>query len=147
MAAIALLRMHGWTQQPGYRDEAEQTIEVLASRAEQFGLFAATYGIAAVHLARPHTQVVVVGSDAGAEPLHAAAVRDFSFGKAVLRLASGQAVPENLPPALAETIPQLPFLEQEKTGAVVCSGFSCQAPIFDAQELAAQLKKGLAGAH
>jgi hypothetical protein len=65
----------------------------------------------------------------------------------VLRLASGQAVPENLPPALAETIPQLPFLEQEKTGAVVCSGFSCQAPIFDAQELAAQLKKGLAGAH
>jgi uncharacterized protein len=145
MAAIALLRIDGWTNQPGYRDRAEQTIEVLASRAEQFGLYAATYGIAAVHLARPHTQVVVVGSDAGAEPLHRAAVRDFSFGKAVLRLASGQAVPENLPPALAETIPRLPFLAQDKTGAVVCTGFSCQAPIFDAEELAAQLRKGLEG--
>ena len=147
MAAIALLRIDGWTNQPEYRDRAEQTIEVLASRAEQFGLFAATYGIAAVHLARPHTQVVVVGSDAGAEPLHRAAVRDFSFGKAVLWLASGQAVPENLPPALAATIPRLPFLEQDKAGTVVCTGFSCQAPIFDAEELAAELRKGLAGTH
>jgi hypothetical protein len=145
VAAIALLRMHGWTNQPEYREQAEQTIEVLASRAEQFGLFAATYGIAAVHLARPHTQVVVVGSDARAEQLHAAAVRDFSFGKAVLRLSRGQAVPQNLPPALAETIPLLPLLEQDKTAAVVCTGFSCQAPIFDAEELAAQLRKGLAG--
>ena len=51
----------------GVSRPAEQTIAVLASRAEQFGIFAATYGIAAVHLARPHTQVVVVGSDAGAE--------------------------------------------------------------------------------
>ena len=135
MAAIALLRMHAWTNQPEYREQAEQTMEVLAGRAEQFGLFAATYGIAAVHLARPHTQVVVVGSDARAEQLHAAAVRDFSFGKAVLRLSRGQAVPQNLPPALAETIPLLPLLEQDKTAAVVCTGFSCQAPIFDAEEL------------
>jgi uncharacterized protein YyaL (SSP411 family) len=145
VAAIALLRMHGWTNQPGYRDQAEQTIEVLAGRAEQYGLFAATYGVAAVHLARPHTQVVVVGSDARAEQLHAAAVRDFSFGKAVLRLSSGQAVPQNLPPALRETIPLLPFLQQAESAAVVCTGFSCQAPIFDAEELAAQLRKGWAG--
>jgi hypothetical protein len=96
-------------------------------------------------LARPHTQVVVVGSDARAEQLHAAAVRDFSFGKAVLRLSTGQAVPQNLPPALAATIPSLPLLGQDKTAAVVCTGFSCQAPIFDAEELAAQLRKGLAG--
>ena len=145
VAAIALLRMHAWTNQPEYREQAEQTMEVLASRAEQFGLFAATYGIAAVHLARPHTQVVVVGSDARAEQLQAAAVRDFSFGKAVLRLSTGQAVPQNLPPALAATIPSLPLLGQDKTAAVVCTGFSCQAPIFDAEELAAQLRKGLAG--
>jgi uncharacterized protein YyaL (SSP411 family) len=143
VAAIALLRMHGWTNHPGYREQAEQTIEVLAGRAEQFGLFAATYGVAAVHLARPHTQVVVVGNDARAEQLQAAAVRDFSFGKAVLRLSSSQAVAPNLPPALGETIPLLPFLEQEKTAAVVCTEFRCQAPIFDAEELSAQLRMGL----
>jgi hypothetical protein len=60
-------------------------------------------------------------------------------------LSSGQAVPQNLPPALAETIPWLPVLEQDKTAAVVCTGFSCQAPIFDAEELAAELRKGWAG--
>jgi uncharacterized protein len=141
MAAIALLRMHGYTNEQAYRDKAEQTVEVLAGVAGQYGLFAATYGIAAVHFARPHTQVVVAGKGALADQLYAAAVRDFNFGKAVVKLSPDNAVPQNLPPALAETIPLLPFIKEEKTGAVICAEFTCQPPIFDAEKLAQELRK------
>jgi uncharacterized protein YyaL (SSP411 family) len=70
MAAIALLRMHGYTDEAGYRDKAEQTLELLAGAAGQYGLFAATYGIAAVHFAAPHTQIVIVGEDEAAVQLY-----------------------------------------------------------------------------
>src|SRR6266704_5922425 len=62
VAAIALLRMHAYTNEPSYRDNAKRTLEILAGLAGQYGLFAATYGIAAVYLS-PHTQVEVVGND------------------------------------------------------------------------------------
>ena len=61
VAAIALLRLHAYTGEAGYRDRAGQTIEILAGVAGQYGLFAATYGIAAASFAAPHTQVVVSG--------------------------------------------------------------------------------------
>jgi hypothetical protein len=40
-----------------------------------------------------------------------------------------------LPPALAETIPNLPAVKQGKTVAVVCSGFTCQPPVTNPEEL------------
>ncbi len=48
MAAIALVRLHHYTGDAGYRDKAEQTLETFAGVAEQFGIFAASYGIAVV---------------------------------------------------------------------------------------------------
>ena len=140
-AAIALVRLHGYTNEPSYREKAEQTMEVLAGLAGQYGIFAATYGIAAVHFSQAHTQVVVVGSDALADELNAAALKDFSFVKAVLKLPAEKAVRENLPPALAKTIPSLPFLKEGKTGAVICAGFTCLPPIFDVEELRRQMGK------
>ncbi len=140
-AAVALLRLYGYTNKASYREKAEQTMEVLAGLAGQYGIFAATYGIAAVHFSQPHTQVVVVGGDALADELRAAAVKDFSFLKAVLKLPAEKAVRENLPPALAETIPELPFVKEGKTGVVICAGFTCLPPIFGAQELSVQLRK------
>jgi hypothetical protein len=135
MAAIALLRLHAYSNQASYREQAEQTLEVIAGLAGQYGIFAATYGIAAVHLAYPHTQVVVLGADVLAQQLHAAAVAPFALNKSVLQLESNQAVPENLPKGLAETITQLPILKQGKSAAVVCSNFACQAPISSPEEL------------
>jgi uncharacterized protein len=143
VAAIALLRLHSYTDEPGYRDKAEQTIELLAGVAGQYGLFAATYGIAAVHLSQPHIQVVVVGEDELAEQLWRAAVKPFSATKAVIKLAFNKAVPQNLPPALAQTIPQLPAVQAEKTVAVICSGFTCQPPVANVEELAQELRRAL----
>jgi hypothetical protein len=136
MAAIALLRLHHYTGDSGYRDKAEQTLETFAGVAEQFGIFVATYGIAVVHLLENPVQVVVVGdeSDAIATSLAAAAIGGFSFSKSVLRLAANQ-VAANLPPALAVTLPSLPELKSGKSFAVLCSGFACQPPITDPAEL------------
>jgi hypothetical protein len=135
MAAIALLRLHAFTNQKSYREQAEQTLELLAGLAGKFGIFAATYGIAAVYLSYPHTQIVVIGEDDLAEKLGATAAAFFAFHKTVLRLAASRVVPQNLPPALAETLSQLPILKEGKSAAVICSGFSCQPPIMDAEQL------------
>ena len=136
MAAIALSRLYHYTGEEGYRDKAEQTLETFAGVAEQFGVFAASYGIAVVHLLESPVQVVVVAEDeAATSELYAAAVAPFAFGKTALRLASNQAVAENLPPVLAATIPGLPRLDSGKPFAVLCSGSTCQPPIANAEDL------------
>ena len=165
-AAIALLRLHEYAhdsshddssnKDASYRDKAEGTLEVYAGVAGQHGIFAATYGLAVIHFVHPRRQVVVVGKDEAAKELYRAAARPLSLNTAVLRLDADKAVAQNLPPALAETIPNLPALggEQlsdgrtshgrpsdgrssyERSFAVVCSGFACQPPIFDAEGLA-----------
>ena len=138
MAAIALLRLHHYTDDSAYRQKAEQTLEAFAGVAEQFGIFAATYGIAVIHLLESPMQVVVVAdseSDDNGSALAAVAVKHFAFNKTVLRLTANQAVAGNLPPALAATIPNLPQLHAGDAFAVVCSGASCQPPISRVVEL------------
>ncbi|HZR27206.1 MAG TPA: thioredoxin domain-containing protein [Terriglobales bacterium] len=137
-AAIAMLRLHAYTNDPNYREKAEQTLEVFAGLAEQYGMFAGTYGIAAAMFSAPHTQVVILekNSDgAAANQLYDAAIESFVLNKSVLRIAEGKAIPENLPPAMAETIPNLPAVKEKKTVAVVCSEFACKPPVSDVEEL------------
>ncbi len=139
-AAIALLRLHGYASDSSnsgsYREKTEQTLEVYAGVAGQHGIFAATYGLAVVRFIQSHTQVVIVGKDEVATELYRTAVRPLGLSTAVLHLDADKAVAQNLPPALAETIPNLPALREGRSFAVMCSGFACQPPIFEAQELA-----------
>jgi uncharacterized protein YyaL (SSP411 family) len=139
-AAIALLRLHAYTNDAGYRDKAERTIRVFAGLAEHFGIFAGMYAIAGVWYSQPHVQAVLVGSGEGAERLYAAAVAPFAINKAVLRLTENEAVPQNLPPALAQNIPNLPAVKAGKPVAIVCSDFTCRPPIFTADELSRTLQ-------
>ena len=140
VAAIALLRMHGYTNEQGYRDKAEETLEVFAGMAEQFGIFGATYGIAGVHFTQPHTQVVVIGEGDSSRDLYRAAVSGLAFNKAVIRLTPNEAVAQNLPPSLAETIPNLPGVRESAAKAVVCSGATCQPSVSTAEQLEQQLR-------
>jgi uncharacterized protein YyaL (SSP411 family) len=139
-AAIALLRLYAFTGNSRHRDIAEHTLEAFAGIAAHYGLFAATYGIALEMYLRPHTQVVIAGSGEVADRLRTAALAHFSLNKSVLHLPQGEVVPQMLPPALAETIPNLPAVKEGKTVAVVCRGFACQPPVSDADELASLLK-------
>jgi len=135
VAAIALLRLHAYTNHASYREKAQRTIELFAGVAGQYGLFVASYGMAGVHFFQAHTQTVVVGDDELAAQLYAAAAAPFALNHAVLKLASNEAVPQNLPPALAATIPNVPGVESGKSLALVCSGFTCQPPVFGVDEL------------
>ena len=144
MAAIALIRLHHLTGAAQYRDKAEETLETFSGVAEQFGIFAATFGIAVAHLLDSSVQVVVIAQDQdqpAADALQAQAVASFAFNQSVLRLNSSQAVAENLAPALAETIPHLPELHGGRSFAVLCSGNTCQPPIFQPAELQSALRK------
>ena len=138
-AAIALLRLHSYTNEPSYREKAQRTLEVFASGADKYGMFAATYALAVVHLTRPHSQVVIVGQDDAAIQLFREAVHPLSLNKSVLLVSPAAAVPQNLPPALAETIPNLPAFKENRSFAVICSEFACQPPIFEVAELTRQL--------
>src|SRR5580693_9282919 len=151
MAAIALLRLHHYTGDSGYRDKAEQTLETFAGAAEQFGIFAATYGIAVLHLLENPVQVVVIADQQQSETaksLAAIATAAFAFNKSVLRLRANQAVAGNLPPSLAATIPNLPQLKLPQLSAgesfaVLCSGFACQPPVRAPAELGRALEAAL----
>ena len=144
-AAIALLRLHAYTHDAKYRDKAEDTLEVFAGVAEQFGIYAGTYGIAATWLSRPHTQVVVVGEDAQAEALLKAARAPFVVNKSVVHLTDSEAVAQNLPPVLAETVPNLPALKEKKSVAIVCTNFACQPPVEDPADLEKQVRAAIGG--
>jgi uncharacterized protein len=143
-AAIALLRLHAYTNNAQYLDKAEDTLEVFAGVAEQFGIYAGTYGLAASWLARPHTQVVVIGEDEKAETLLKAASAPYAVNLSVVHLTDSEAVAQNLPPVLAETIPNLPALKDKKSIAVVCTNFACRPPIEDPEELTAVLRESIA---
>ncbi|HEX7288235.1 MAG TPA: thioredoxin domain-containing protein [Candidatus Angelobacter sp.] len=138
-AAIALLRLHAYSGADNHREIAEETLQSFAGIAEHYGLFGATYALALDLCLRPHTQVVIAGSGEQAARLKAAAVRPFSLNKSVLHLPEGEVVPQMLPPALAQTIPNLPAIKEKKTVAVLCSNFTCQPPITDPDELASQI--------
>ena len=156
MAAIALLRLHHYTGEAGYRDKTEKTLETFAGVAEQFGIFAATYGIAVAHFLESPIQVVVIAGDGSTEDgsaedrsaesaaeLQVVATAAFAFNKSTLRLTPNEAVAKNLPPALAATIPNLPQLKSGKSFAVLCSGSACQPPVSDPAELRGQLERAL----
>ena len=138
-AVIALLRLHAYTNEAAYRDKAEQTLEIYAGVAGQHGIFAATYGLAVMHFVQPHTQVVIVGQDEEAGRLFRAAARPLALNMSVVQLAANGVVAQNLPPALADTIPSLPALREGRSFAVVCSGLACQPPVFDAEGLGRSL--------
>lgn len=143
VAAIGLLRLHAYTNHASYRESAEQTLELLAGTAGQYGMFAASYGIAVEHLLQSAVQIAVIGDDAFADDIYKVAASSFMFGKAVLRLGPDQVVAHDLPPALGETLPQVPAVKEGKTVAIVCSGFTCWPPVFDAKSLTHTLQEAL----
>ena len=64
MAALVLDRLAHLADRPDFRDKAEATLDLLAAKAADYGLFAATYAIAVVNHFRPPVEIVVVGPSA-----------------------------------------------------------------------------------
>jgi len=140
-AAILLDRLHGYTGDARYRACAEATLEAFAGIAPQFGIHAASYGLAALLHARRPFEVVITGAseDPQAAALETAANSVYRFGKAVLRVTPERmASPDALAPALAET---LPHLRADVAQALVCVGTTCRPPVNDPAALVALLRQ------
>jgi uncharacterized protein YyaL (SSP411 family) len=134
-AAAALLRLEALNGRADVREKAEDTLEAFAGVVSQFGLYAGTYGLALERLLLPPVQVVVVGEDAVADELEAAALVGWAVNKSVLRLSG---VAGGLPPMLEETLPLLP--KSQGSFALVCKGTSCLPPTADPEQLQALLR-------
>jgi uncharacterized protein YyaL (SSP411 family) len=144
VGAALLMRLGALNGRFDYAQKAQETMETFAGVVEHFGLYAATYALALQRMVHPPVEVCVVGEDALARELEAAALRRYAVNKSVIRLKKvqiGALPPQLLPPVLAQTLPRLPKVEG--SFAVVCSGNACQPPVRTAEELLAQLRKTL----
>ncbi len=139
-AAAALLRLHGLNGDEQLRELAEDALECFGGVVEQYGLYAATYGLALERLLLAPVQVVVMGEDDAARGMAATATAGFGVNKSVLRLRRDQVRAEALPPVLGETLPHLPGLGGAGSLAVVCRGASCLPPVRDAEQLLGALQ-------
>jgi uncharacterized protein YyaL (SSP411 family) len=133
-AAAALLRLYALEGSADLREKAEDTLEAFAGVVTHFGLYAGTYGLALERLLLPPVQVVVIGEDAAADELEAAATVGYAVNKSVIRLTRSQVAGE-LPPLLAETLPLLPGVDAGHSIAVVCKGTSCLPPVREPERL------------
>lgn len=124
VGAALLLRLEALTGREEFQAKAQATLECFAGVVEHLGLYAASYGLALRRMVEPPIQVVVVGDDRLADQLEGAALEGYRVEKSVIRLRD---MGVKLPPALAQTIPNLP--KQDGSFAIVCSGFACGLPL------------------
>ena len=139
VAAQLLMRLSELSGRLDYAEKAQETLETFAGIAEHFGLYAATYALALQRLVREPMQVCVIGDDARARELEAAALGRYAVNNSVVYV--GQLGMEALPPVMETTLPRLP--KMERSFAVVCSGHTCQPPVTTAEELTKALERSL----
>jgi hypothetical protein len=141
VAVVVLERLHGYTNNPLYHERAGETLEAFAGVAPQYGLFAASYALAAQLFAQHPVQVVVAGAagDAQAARLERAAADAFRFGKAVLRVTPADLARNALAPALAQTLPAIFRAGAGVAEALVCVNAACHPPVTDPERLTALL--------
>ncbi len=139
IAMIVLDRLYSYTGERKYRDLSQAALEAFAGNAPQYGLFAATYGLASVMHSRHALQIVVTGGaqDETAWQLERRARSFYRFGKAVLRITPEISL-DRLPPSLVET---LPHMRADQAQAFVCAAFACYPPVKDPDALSQLLAK------
>jgi uncharacterized protein YyaL (SSP411 family) len=143
VAAMLLLRLEALNDRDEYAAKALATLETFAGIVEHFGLYAASYGLALQRMVKGAVQVCIIGDDAHAQELEAAALAGYLVNKSVICLRHDQL--SMLPPALAETLPHLPVFKEKDTQsvAVVCTARGCLPPVTVAADLAELLSQTL----
>jgi hypothetical protein len=139
-AALLLDRLARLADRPEYRAKSETILGLLAGKAGDYGMFAATYGLALANHLRGSVEVVVVGetADARTRSLIETAHATPRAGKSVLSFTPAQVKSGALPAGLRATLPHLPLDGQPV--ALVCEGTRCQPPANTPEELAKALQ-------
>ena len=124
VAAIVLDHLYAFTGEKLYRDWAEKTLEAFIGLVPQYGLFAATYGLAALQRAPSRAGRRSPGLRAIRKltELEKAAHEIYRFGKAVLRVTPEQIASASLAPALREHVARIsPDATESPAGARLVS--------------------------
>jgi uncharacterized protein YyaL (SSP411 family) len=129
VAAFVLDRLDVLADREDFGEKAEATLNLFASQGAQYGLFAATYGLALLHHLRAPTDVVVVGEpgDERTRTLLRAGYDAPHAGKRVFVFAPDVVKSRDLPAGLVATLPALPF--DGVPLALVCKGTACYPPV------------------
>jgi uncharacterized protein len=144
VAAAMLDRLATLDGRPDFREKAEKTLDLFASKAREYGLYAGTYALALVSHLRPPVEVVVIGSAGSVErdqllraayDARVAGVRVLAFSPASIRRQG------HLPAGLAATLPNLPL--DGHALALVCSGASCQPAANSPEESISALRRSV----
>jgi len=135
VGVMVLDRLASLAGRADFRAKAEETLGLFASKAAEYGLFAASYGLALFNHLETPTEVVVIGEakDPRTLELLTTAYRAPRASKRVFAFAPGVIENGELPPGFAETLPNLPL--NDAPLALVCIGSTCQPPVKSAEAL------------
>ena len=130
-AALALIRLSGFTEDAKYRQAAERALRLFADKFGDYGYFASSYARAVDAARAPGLRVTIVGDrdDERTRLLQRAAWGHVAPGKTVETLGAEAATKRGLP-ADKDGLPY----------ATVCLGTVCQAPVADAEEMRGQMR-------
>ncbi|HEV2424419.1 MAG TPA: thioredoxin domain-containing protein [Terriglobia bacterium] len=140
--AIAVLdRLALLTGRRDLGEKADRTLDLFATKAGEYGLFASTYGLALARHLRGSVEIIVVGlaADSRREELWRAAQDAPVPGKRVLALTPEAIAGGSLPSGLAATLPHLK--PGHNSFGLVCTGNSCQPPATTAEDLRDALRR------
>jgi uncharacterized protein YyaL (SSP411 family) len=128
VGGIVVARLSALSGDARWKQRSEALVRAFAGRAQELGLYAATYLLAVDWQLNPATHLVVVGhsSDPSASGMHRQALRGFVPRRVVQRLAPERATGMPLPP---------PLLAMLAAGGAAkgyaCMGPSCSQPASD----------------
>jgi len=130
-AALALIRLSGFTEDAKYRLAAERALRLFADKYGGYGYFASSYARAVDAARAPGLHVTIVGDqgDDRTRLLQRAAWGHVAPGKTVETLDAEAAAKRGLPADQHG----LPY-------ATVCIGTVCLAPVTDAEEMVAEMR-------
>jgi hypothetical protein len=150
VAVLVLDRLAHLAARSDFREKAEETLVLFASKAVEYGLFASSYGLALLNHLEPPVEVVVVGEakDKRTYELLTTAYQTPRAGMRVLAIPPESIKNGELPAGLAATLPNLPLADAPM--ALVCIGSTCRPPVQTPEKLrealAENVRPGLAPA-
>jgi uncharacterized protein YyaL (SSP411 family) len=127
VAGIVVARLHGLTSDTRWKQRGEELVRAFAGRAQELGLYAATYLLAVDWQLNPATHLVVVGAstDPSAAAMHRQSLAGFVPRRVVQLLVPAATDRASLPPALRGMV------TGRAPRGYACTGPSCRQPAND----------------
>ena len=133
-AALALIRLSGFTEDAKYKQAAERALKLFADKYADYGYFSSSYARAVEAATAPGLHITIIGdwkSDERTRELQRTAWGFIAPAKTVETLTPEDAAKRGLP-----------VDNGGRAYATVCVGTVCFAPVSDAAEMREQMRRG-----